>query len=205
MGHWTYVVGLSVYAYEQGGTTAVGIISVLRLLPAAIASPFLATLADRYRRERVMMGTDLIRAALMALAAVVIATGGPPLIVYAVVVLTNLVGRRLPAGAGCAPAGACARSCRAVGGERGGEHARRRLDLRRAGDRRHHPRALERRRPSSGSTRLWFLSSAALLVGLRAPAPRRLPLRRRPANRPGFFSELRRACAPSRAIATCRR
>ena len=55
MGHWTYVVGLSVYAYDKGGTTAVGIISVLRLLPAAIASPFLATLADRYRRERVMM------------------------------------------------------------------------------------------------------------------------------------------------------
>ncbi len=79
MGHWTYVVGLSVYAYDKGGTTAVGIISVLRLLPAAIASPFLATLADRFRRERVMMGTDLIRAALMALAAVVIATDGPAL------------------------------------------------------------------------------------------------------------------------------
>ena len=27
MGHWTYVVGLSVYAYDQGGTTAVGVIS----------------------------------------------------------------------------------------------------------------------------------------------------------------------------------
>ena len=92
MGHWTYVVGLSVYAYDKGGTTAVGIISVLRLLPAAIASPFLATLADRYRRERVMMATDLIRAALMALAAVVIATDGPALVVYAVVILTNLVG-----------------------------------------------------------------------------------------------------------------
>src|SRR5580765_1945304 len=71
MGHWTYVVGLSVYAFEQGGTTAVGVITVLRLLPAALASPFLATLADRYRRERVMVATDLVRAALMVLAAVV--------------------------------------------------------------------------------------------------------------------------------------
>ena len=92
MGHWTYVVGLSVYAYEQGGTTAVGVITVLRLLPAALASPFLATLADRYRRERVMMATDLVRAVLMVVATVVIATDGPAVVVYAVVVLTNVVG-----------------------------------------------------------------------------------------------------------------
>jgi MFS family permease len=91
MGHWTFVVALSVYAYEQGGTTAVGIISVLRLLPAAIASPFLATLADRYRRERVMMLTDLTRAALMVAAAAVIASDGPAIVVYALVILTNVI------------------------------------------------------------------------------------------------------------------
>ena len=75
MGHWTYVVALSVYAYDQGGVTAVGVITVLRLLPAAVAAPFLATFADRYRRERVMMATDLSRAALMIGAALGRTTG----------------------------------------------------------------------------------------------------------------------------------
>ena len=92
MGHWTYVVALSVYAYDQGGVTAVGVISVLRLLPAAIAAPFLATFADRFRRERVMMATDLTRAALMIGAAVTIAADGPALAVYAIVIATNMIG-----------------------------------------------------------------------------------------------------------------
>src|SRR5262249_37748856 len=92
MGHWTYVVALSVYAYEQGGAAAAGILCALRLSAAAIAAPFLATLADRYRRERVMMATDLIRAVLMALCAVTIATDGPAAVVYGMVIATNIVG-----------------------------------------------------------------------------------------------------------------
>lgn len=92
MGHWTYVVALSVYAYDQGGVTAVGVITVLRLLPAAVAAPFLATFADRYRRERVMMVTDLSRAALMIGAALVIAADGPAVAVYAIVIATNVIG-----------------------------------------------------------------------------------------------------------------
>ena len=188
MGHWTYVVGLSVYAYNQGGTTAVGIISVLRLLPAAIASPFLATLADRYRRERVMMTTDLIRAALMALAAVMIATDGPALVVYAVVILTNLVGVAFrPAQAALLPglarnpaelsaANVAASTFDAVstfaGPAIGG------IIL-----------ALWNVQAVFGLNALWFLSSAALLVGLKAPAPAASPVDEE-GKRPGYFSEL---------------
>jgi len=188
MGHWTYVVGLSVYAYNQGGTTAVGIISVLRLLPAAIASPFLATLADRYRRERVMMGTDLIRAGLMALAAVVIATDGPALVVYAVVILTNLVGVAFrPAQAALLPglardpaelsaANVAASTLDAVstfaGPAIGG------IIL-----------ALWNVQAVFGLNALWFLSSAVLLLGLRAPAPASSPLDDS-GKHPGFLSEL---------------
>ena len=203
MGHWTYVVGLSVYAYDKGGTTAVGIISVLRLLPAAIASPFLATLADRYRRERVMMGTDLIRAALMAIAAVVIATNGPALVVYAVVILTNLVGVAFrPAQAALLPglardpaelsaANVAASTLDAVstfaGPAIGG------IIL-----------ALWNVEAVFGVNALWFLSSAVMLVGLRAPAPAASPLDAA-GNRPGFASELReglRAVASDRNVAT---
>jgi MFS family permease len=188
MGHWTYVVGLSVYAYEQGGTTAVGIISVLRLLPAAIASPFLATLADRYRRERVMMSTDLIRAVLMCIAAFVIATDGPALVVYAVVILTNLVGVAFrPAQAALLPglarnpaelsaANVAASTLDAVstfaGPAIGG------IIL-----------ALWNVEAVFGLNALWFLSSAVLLLGLRAPAPADSP-RSEDGSRPGFLTEL---------------
>ena len=203
MGHWTYVVGLSVYAYEKGGTTAVGVISVLRLLPAALASPFLATLADRYRRERVMMATDLIRAVLMALAAVVIATDGPALVVYAVVILTNLVGVAFrPAQAALLPglarspaelsaANVAASTLDAVstfaGPAIGG------IIL-----------ALWNVQAVFGLNALWFLSSAVLLLGLRAPAPAASPLDAS-GNRPGFFSELReglKAVASDRNVST---
>ncbi len=52
LGGWAYLVALGVYAYEQGGAGAVGLVGLIRLVPAAIASPFTATLADRYLARR---------------------------------------------------------------------------------------------------------------------------------------------------------
>ena len=188
MGHWTYVVGLSVYAYQRGGTTAVGIISVLRLLPAALASPFLATLADRYRRERVMMATDLIRALLMAFAALVIATGGPSFVVYAVVILTNLVGVAFrPAQSALLPglardtaelsaANVAASTLEAVSTFAGPAIGAVIL-------------ALWNVQAVFGLNALWFLSSAVLLLGLRAPAPPAAPPDASGAP-PGFLSDV---------------
>jgi MFS family permease len=92
MGDWAYLVALSVYAFDQGGATAVGLVWVIRLVPAALLSPVLATFADRYRRERVMVVTDTLRAGLMGLAAVLIATGSPAAAVYAVAVVATVVG-----------------------------------------------------------------------------------------------------------------
>jgi hypothetical protein len=43
-------VALGVYAYEHGGTEAVGIAGLVRLLPAAIIAPFAASLGDHFRR-----------------------------------------------------------------------------------------------------------------------------------------------------------
>src|SRR5262245_19574302 len=83
LGNWSYVIALGVYAYDQGGAAAVGLIGVLRLIPAALTAPFLATLADRIRRERVMIGADALRAVLMIAAGLVIAVDGPAAAVYA--------------------------------------------------------------------------------------------------------------------------
>jgi MFS family permease len=92
LGNWSYIVALGVYAYDQGGAAAVGLIGVLRLIPAAVAAPLLSTLADRMRRERVMISSDLLRAALMVAAGAVIAVDGPAPVVYAIIVVATIAG-----------------------------------------------------------------------------------------------------------------
>ncbi len=92
IGSWAYLIALAVYAYEQGGPAAVGLVGVIRLLPSAFAAPFVAVAADRFPRERVMVVTDLIRVPLMVLVALTIFWDGPAAIVYAAVGLSSVVG-----------------------------------------------------------------------------------------------------------------
>jgi len=82
LGSWAYSVALVVYAYDVGGAGAVGLMGLIRWLPAAIASPFAATLGDRYRRVRVMIGADLVRATALAAMTVCVVLDGPAAIVY---------------------------------------------------------------------------------------------------------------------------
>ena len=93
LGQYAYSIAVSVYAYLQGGATAVGIVSFARLIVAAAVAPFAATLADRFRRERVMLASDLVRAALVASAAACIFADGPALVVYVLATLTTAARR----------------------------------------------------------------------------------------------------------------
>jgi MFS family permease len=86
VGHWAYLVAVSVYAYEAGGEAAVGLIFALRLLPAAFIAPFAGLLADRYRRELVLLVSGLARMALVAAAAICVFLDLPPAVVYALAV-----------------------------------------------------------------------------------------------------------------------
>ncbi len=63
---WAFVVALGVFAYERGGATAVGILGLVRMLPAALATPFTAALADRYERERALVAVTLMSALALA-------------------------------------------------------------------------------------------------------------------------------------------
>ena len=92
IGNWSYFIALAIYAYGEGGAAAVGLVSVIRMLPAAIASPFLAGLADRYSRKLVMVASDVLRAVLMVGAAVTIWQGWSPWIVYTIVALSTMAG-----------------------------------------------------------------------------------------------------------------
>ena len=90
VGHWAYVIAVSVYAYGADGTKGVGLIWLLRLLPAAFVSPFTSMLADRFRRERVMMASDLVRVALVAAGAGVVFAHGPAALVYAMAAVVSV-------------------------------------------------------------------------------------------------------------------
>ena len=83
LGHWSYLVAVAVFAYSAGGAKAVGVLVVIRTVPAALVAPFTASLADRYARRSVMIVSNLIRAALVATAAVVVFVDAPHEIVYA--------------------------------------------------------------------------------------------------------------------------
>jgi MFS family permease len=91
-GSWAYLVALAVYAYAQGGAGAVALIGVLRLIPAAVLAPFLATLADRFPRRLIMVVSDVLRAGLMAAATAAIAGGAPAWTVYTLVTASTLAG-----------------------------------------------------------------------------------------------------------------
>jgi hypothetical protein len=82
-GEWAAVVALSVFAFESGGAAAVGLVVLIRMLPAAVAAPFSALLADRFSRTRVMVGADLVRALAVAGAAVAVFADAPAGVVYA--------------------------------------------------------------------------------------------------------------------------
>src|SRR6188472_1542856 len=92
LGGWAYLVALGVYAYDQGGAAAVGIVGLIRLVPAALAAPFTSSLVDRFSRVGVMVASDLARFALMLVAAAVIAADGPGAVVYATVAVSQVVG-----------------------------------------------------------------------------------------------------------------
>jgi MFS family permease len=92
LGGWAYLVALGVYAYEQGGAAAVGLVGLIRLIPAALAAPFTSSLVDRFSRVRVMVASDLARCALMLGAAAMIAADGPAPVVYGLVALSTVCG-----------------------------------------------------------------------------------------------------------------
>jgi MFS family permease len=92
IGQWGYEVALAVFAYRAGGATAVGLVTLARLLPAALVAPFAALLGDRFPRRRVMVAADLGRAFAMGGAAAAVYAGAPATTVYALSVVTAVTG-----------------------------------------------------------------------------------------------------------------
>jgi MFS family permease len=87
---WAFTVALGIVAYRDGGATAVGLVGLLRMVPSAVIAPFAATLADRGRRERVLVLVSTIRGVATGVAGIVVALNGPVMIVYVLAVFSTI-------------------------------------------------------------------------------------------------------------------
>ena len=87
---WAFTVGLGIVAYRDGGATAVGLIGLVRMVPAAVVVLVATPLADRGRRERILVLVSSLRAVATGAAGIIIALNGPVLVVYVFAVLSTM-------------------------------------------------------------------------------------------------------------------
>ena len=92
LGIWAYGIAIAVFAYGAGGARAVGVLYFVRWSLAGAFAPWLALLADRISRRRVMLAADLVRAGLVGGMAAVAAVHGPTLLVYGLAVVASIAG-----------------------------------------------------------------------------------------------------------------
>ena len=84
-GRWASTIALAVFAYRAGGAADVGILGVVRILPAAFAGPVAAGLLGRVRPDRILLFAGLGRTAVLAGAGFIVLGGLHPAPVFALV------------------------------------------------------------------------------------------------------------------------
>jgi MFS family permease len=80
---WAHFVALGVFAYAEGGTAAVGIAGLVRMLPAAVVAPLASSLGDRFRRERFLVVIALTGCCALAGSAAAFYAGRSEVLVFA--------------------------------------------------------------------------------------------------------------------------
>ena len=90
VGSWAYGIAVAVFAYQEDGAYAVGAIALVRTVAAGLAAPLTGVLGDRFPRVRVMVLSDVLRAGVMAVMAVVAFADGPPVVVYGLSVVVTV-------------------------------------------------------------------------------------------------------------------
>jgi MFS family permease len=91
LGDWGAVLALAVVAFQTDGAAGVGLLALVRFVPAAVAAPFTSILGDRHDRARVMLAADTIRAVTMAGSAAVAFAGAPVGVLYGLAGVTAVV------------------------------------------------------------------------------------------------------------------
>ncbi|MGH8947586.1 MAG: MFS transporter, partial [Acidimicrobiia bacterium] len=75
-------IAILIYAYEVGGSPALGLVAFLQLAPAAVFAPVGATLGDRFRREVMLTVAYAVFAAATVLVAIALYTAWPVGVIY---------------------------------------------------------------------------------------------------------------------------
>lgn len=96
LGTYAYAVALPVYAYHAGGTRAVGLLFFARFVFAALASPWLGVLADRWSRRRLLLWADVLRFGIFAVMTAVAGTGGNAWIIFVLAVTSTVISGAYP-------------------------------------------------------------------------------------------------------------
>jgi MFS family permease len=87
---WAFTVAIGLVAFADGGAVAVGLVALLRLLPAALLAPAITVYADRMPRERVLVASSAVRGVATLAVAPVLAAGGPTLVVYVLAIVSTV-------------------------------------------------------------------------------------------------------------------
>ncbi len=92
IGDGVFSLSAIVYVFRHGGTTAVGVIAVVRYVAIASVAPVASTFADQFDRKLVMVISDVTRLVLVVLAAVFVGLHVSKWPVFALIVLVGIAG-----------------------------------------------------------------------------------------------------------------
>jgi MFS family permease len=84
-------VAILVYAYDHGGATATGLVSLGILIPTALFAPLAGPAIDRFGATRVLRAAYATQATVMGATAVALLSGSPSAVVYLLAALTAMV------------------------------------------------------------------------------------------------------------------
>jgi MFS family permease len=87
---WAFTVAIGLVAFAAGGAAAVGLVGLLRLVPAALLAPVISTYADRMPRERVLIASSALRGIATLGAAAVLMADGPVVLVYGLAIVSTI-------------------------------------------------------------------------------------------------------------------
>ena len=90
-GDSAYLVALGLFAYRAGGPAAVGFAGLVLMVPGAATAPFGSLVADRFRRERVVLAVGVGRSLLLAATAVCVLADASSALVYALAAVGSVV------------------------------------------------------------------------------------------------------------------